>query len=79
MPLLPNHTQKVSEPKDYLLHLFDHHVTLTKAYFTCPACIAICIYDKNTYPADYTEVHSQASALIMLFTETATHIRAQQA
>jgi hypothetical protein len=69
----------VSEPKDYLLHLFDHHVTLTKAYFTCPACIAICIYDKNTYPADYTEVHSQASALIMLFTETATHIRAQQA
>jgi hypothetical protein len=58
---------QVSEPKDYLLHLFDHHVTLTKAYFTCPAVIAICIYDKNTYPAHYTEVHSQASALIMLF------------
>jgi hypothetical protein len=70
---------QVSEPKDYLLHLFDHHAILTKSYFTCPACIAICIYDKNTYPAHYTEVHSQASALIMLFTETATHIRTQQA
>jgi hypothetical protein len=70
---------QIEEPKDYLLHLFDHHAILTKAYFTCPACIAICIYDKNTYPAHYTEVHSQASALIMLFTETATHIRAQQA
>jgi hypothetical protein len=70
---------QVSEPKDYLLHLFDHHAILTKSYFTCPACIAICIYDKDTYPAHYTEVHSQASALIMLFTETATHIRAQQA
>jgi len=72
-------TLQISEPKDYLLHLFDHHAILTKAYFTCPACIAICIYDKNTFPAHYTEVHSQASALIMLFTETATHIRTQQA
>jgi len=70
---------QVTEPKDYLLHLFDHHAILTKSYFTCPACIAICIYDKNTYPAHYTEVHSQASALIMFFTETATHIRTQQA
>jgi hypothetical protein len=70
---------QISEPKDYLLHLFDHHAILTRAYFTCPACIAICIYDKNTYPAHYTEMHSQASALIMLFTETATHIRTQQA
>jgi hypothetical protein len=70
---------QITEPKDYLLHLFDHHAILTEAYFTCPACIAICIYDKNTYPAHYTEVHSQTSALIMLFTETATHIRAQQA
>ena len=70
---------QVTEPKDYLLHLFDHHAILTEAYFTCPACIAICIYDKNTYPAHYTEVHSQTSALIMIFTETATHIRAQQA
>jgi hypothetical protein len=70
---------QVKEPKDYLLHLFNHHAILTEAYFTCPACIAICIYDKNTYPAHYTEVHSQSSALIMLFTETATHIRTQQA
>ncbi len=70
---------QIAEPKDYLLHLFDHHAILTKAYFTCPACIAICIYNKNTYPAHYTEVHSQTSAPIMLFTETATHIRAQQA
>ena len=70
---------QITEPKDYLLHLFDHHAILTEAYFTCPACIAICIYDKNTYPAHYTEVHSQTSALIMIFTETATHIRAQQA
>jgi hypothetical protein len=70
---------QIKEPKDYLLHLFDHHAILTEAYFTCPACIAICIFDKHTYPAHYTEVHSQNSALIMLFTETATHIRAQQA
>jgi hypothetical protein len=70
---------QILEPKDYLLHLFDHHAVLTRAYFTCPACIAICIYDKNTYPAHYTEMHSQASALIMLFTETATHIKTQQA
>jgi hypothetical protein len=70
---------QIKEPKDYLLHLFDHHAILTEAYFTCPACIAICILDKHTYPAHYTEVHSQNSALIMLFTETATHIRAQQA
>jgi hypothetical protein len=70
---------QVAEPKDYLLHLFDHHAILTEAYFTCPGCIAICIYDKHSYPAHYTEVHSQNSALIMLFTETATHIRTQQA
>jgi hypothetical protein len=70
---------QATEPKDYLLHLFDLHAILTKSYFTCPACIAICIYDKNTYPAHYTEVHSQASALIMFFTETATHIQTQQA
>jgi hypothetical protein len=70
---------QISEPKDYLLHLFDHHAILTKSYFTCPGCIAICIYDKTTYPAHYTEVHSKSSALIMLFTETATHIRTQQA
>jgi hypothetical protein len=70
---------QVAEPKDYLLHLFDHHAILTGAYFTCPGCIAICIFNKETYPAHYTEVHSQSSALIMLFTETATHIRTQQA
>jgi len=70
---------QVEEPKDYLLHLFDHHAILTEAYFTCPGCIAICIFNKESYPAHYTEVHSQASALIMMFTETATHIRAQQA
>jgi hypothetical protein len=70
---------QVAEPKDYLLHLFDHHAILTEAYFTCPGCIAICIFNKETYPAHYTEIHSQASALIMMFTETATHIRTQQA
>jgi hypothetical protein len=70
---------QVEEPKDYLLHLFDHHAILTEAYFTCPGCIAICISNKETYPAHYTEVHSRASALIMMFTETATHIRTQQA
>ena len=70
---------QVAEPKDYLLHLFDHHAILTEAYFTCPGCIAICIFNKETYPAHYTEVHSQASALIIMFTETATHIRTQQA
>jgi len=70
---------QVKEPKDYMLHLFDHHAILTEAYFTCPGCIAICIFNKESYPAHYTEVHSQASALIMMFTETATHIRAQQA
>jgi hypothetical protein len=70
---------QVTEPKDYLLHLFDHHAILTEAYFTCPGCIAICIFNKETYPTHYTEVHSQASALIMMFTETATHIRMQQA
>jgi hypothetical protein len=62
-----------------MLHLFDHHAILTEAYFTCPGCIAICIFNKESYPAHYTEVHSRASALIMMFTETATHIRAQQA
>jgi hypothetical protein len=77
-PYCPNVLQ-VEEPKDYLLHLFDHHAILTEAYFTCPGCIAICIFNKETYPAHYTEVHSRASALIMMFTETATHIRAQQA
>ena len=70
---------QITEPKDYLLHLFDHHAILTEAYFTCPGCIAICIFNKETYPAHYTEVHSQASALIIMFTETATHIRTQQA
>jgi hypothetical protein len=70
---------QVKEPKDYMLHLFDQHAILTEAYFTCPGCIAICIFNKESYPAHYTEVHSQASALIMMFTETATHIRAQQA
>ena len=70
---------QITEPKDYLLHLFDHHAILTEAYFTCPGCIAICIFNKETYPAHYTEIHSQASALIMMFTETATHIRTQQA
>jgi hypothetical protein len=77
-PYCPSILQ-VTEPKDYLLHLFDHHAILTEAYFTCPGCIAICIFNKATYPTHYTEVHSQASALIMMFTETATHIRAQQA
>jgi hypothetical protein len=70
---------QIAEPKGYLLHLFDHHAILTEAYFTCLGCIAICIFNKETYPTHYTEVHSQASALIMMFTETATHIRTQQA
>jgi hypothetical protein len=70
---------QVKEPKDYMLHLFDHHAILTEAYFTCPGCIAICVFNRETYPAHYTEVHSRASALIMMFTETATHIRTQQA
>ena len=77
MPLLPNHTPSVRtkglsapslrpprNPYKSVLHMPGVHCHL---------------YLQNTYPADYTEVHSQASALIMLFTETATHIRAQQA
>jgi hypothetical protein len=77
-PYCPDILQ-ITEPKDFLLHLFTNHEALTKTFFTCPACINICILDKDTYPAHYTEVHSGTSSLIMIFTETATNIRNQHA
>jgi hypothetical protein len=51
---------QVSEPKDYLLHLFDHHVTLTKAYFTCPG-VQCHLYLRQKYISSWLYRSAQPS------------------
>jgi hypothetical protein len=68
---------QLQSPTDLMQHYLQEHRFLLVCEFTCPACIGIRIFNRDTYVQHYNETHAETSILMSTLTETRLHTRLQ--
>ncbi len=72
-----NDVLQLQSPTDLMQHYLQEHRFLLVCEFTCPACIGIRIFNRDTYIQHYNETHAETSILMSTLTETRLHTRLQ--